>query len=168
VKHDYRNCIKHIYEFWKEEYPEFYDVGIHELTDEDKANEDMYWWKNKYDLVYEGMNMKMVKAFLANKKQKTNGKTSSHVHLQKYNDAILYGAKKAGQQLPQSYYEELETFFNAYKKDTVAAKKEGQLDEQEADPISWVLFIAMLKWALLEYKNIYLWVFSLCQWHCMA
>jgi hypothetical protein len=52
--------------------------------------------KNKYDLVYEGMNVKMVKAFLANKKQKTNGKTSSHVHLRKYNDAILNGAKKAG------------------------------------------------------------------------
>jgi hypothetical protein len=50
----------------------------------------------------------------------------------------------------------LETFFNAYKKETVAAKKEGQLDEQEADSISWVLFIAMLKWALLEDKNIYL------------
>jgi hypothetical protein len=72
--------------------------------------------KNKYDLVYEeGMNVKMVKAFLVNKKQKTNGKTSSHVHLQKYNDTILNGAKKAGQRLPQSYYEELETFFNAYK-----------------------------------------------------
>jgi hypothetical protein len=57
----------------------------------------MYWWKNKYDLVYEGMNMKIVKAFLANKKQKANGKIGSHVHLQKYNCTILYGAKKAVQ-----------------------------------------------------------------------
>jgi hypothetical protein len=57
----------------------------------------MHWWKNKYDLMYEGMKMKMVKAFLANKKQKANGKTGSPVHLQKYNCTILYGAKKAGQ-----------------------------------------------------------------------
>jgi hypothetical protein len=81
VKRDYCNRIKHIYEFWKAEYPKYYDVGIRELTDEDKANEDMYWWKNKYDLVYGGMHVKMVKAFLAKKKQKTNGKTSKHVHL---------------------------------------------------------------------------------------
>jgi hypothetical protein len=44
----------------------------------------------------------------------------------------------------------LETFFNAYKKETIMAKKEGQLDEQEADAILWVLFMAMLKWTLLE------------------
>jgi hypothetical protein len=44
----------------------------------------------------------------------------------------------------------LETFFNAYKNKTVITKKGGQLDEQEADAILWVLFMAMLKWALLE------------------
>jgi hypothetical protein len=97
VKRDYRNRLKHIYEFWEENYPEDYAVGVCELTEEDMANEDMYWWKNKHDLVYEGMNVKMVKAFLADKKTKANGKTSSHEHLRKYNDAILYGAKKVGQ-----------------------------------------------------------------------
>lgn len=50
----------------------------------------MFWWKNKHDLIYEGLNIKMVKAFLAHKKMKPNGKTGSHVQLWKYHDAILY------------------------------------------------------------------------------
>jgi hypothetical protein len=53
----------------------------------------MLWWKNKFDLIYKGMNMDMVKAFLGFKKQKENGKCSSHVQLRKYNDAILWAAK---------------------------------------------------------------------------
>jgi hypothetical protein len=168
VKRDYRNRLKHIYEFWKEKYPGYYAVGIRELTNEDLADEDMYWHKNKHDLVYQGMNVKMVKAFLADKKKKANGKISSVTHLRKYNDAILYGAKKAGQHLPRSYYEEMEKFFGAYKKEAASAKKEGKLDEQEADPISWALFVAMLEWSLVAEKNVYLWVFTLLQWHCMA
>ena len=43
----------------------------------------MFWWKNKFDLIYEGINVGMVKAFLAFKKQKENGKCSSHVQLRK-------------------------------------------------------------------------------------
>jgi hypothetical protein len=168
VKRDYRNHIKHIYDFWKEKYPAYYAVGVRELADEELADEDMFWHRNKCDLVYEGINVKMVKAFLAAKKNKANGKVSSVTHLQKYNDAILYGAKKAGQWLPWSYFEEMEKFFGAYKKEAASAKKEGKLDEQEADPISWALFVAMLEWALIEEKNVFLWVFTLLQWHCMA
>jgi hypothetical protein len=35
-----------------------------------------------HDLIYAGINVQMVKAFLANKKQMAKGKTSSHAHLQ--------------------------------------------------------------------------------------
>ena len=90
-----------------------------------------------------------------------------NVQLQKYYDAVLFGAKKANKHLPQSYYEEMEKFLNAFKKETAAAKKGGMLDEQDADPISWVLFQNILQWALVE-QSIFLWVFSLLQWHFMA
>jgi hypothetical protein len=46
-------------------------------------------------------------------------------------------------------------------------KKDGMLDEQEADPITWSLFRKILQRAL-DGKNIYLWVFSILQWNCMA
>jgi len=166
-KRDHRNRLKHIYEFWQAEYPEYYNVGVRALSDEELSDEDKFWWKNKHDIVYEGINVKMVKAFLAHKKIKSNGKMCSHVQLRKYNDAILFGAKKARTRLPRLFYEEIETYLNSFKKETRAAKRDGNLDEQEADPISWALFQEMLRWAL-EQGNIFLWVFSLLQWHCMA
>jgi hypothetical protein len=166
-KRNYRNRIKHIYEWLKIEYPDYYNVGVIELSEDQLADEDMFWWKNKFDLIYEGLNVGMVKAFLAFKKRKENGKCSSHVQLRKYNDAILWGAKTSQQRLPLSYYEAMEKFLVAFKKETTLAKKDGMLDEQEADPISWTLFRKILQWAL-DRKNIYLWVFSILQWNCMA
>jgi hypothetical protein len=55
----------------------------------------------------------------------------------------------------------------AFKKETTLSKKDGMLDEQEANPILWTLFQKILQWAL-DRKNIYLWVFSIPQWNCMA
>jgi len=55
----------------------------------------------------------------------------------------------------------------SFKKETASAKSEGQLDDQEADLINPTLFQCILQWAI-EKKNIYIWVFSLCQWHFMA
>ena len=149
------------------EVSEYYAVGVRPLTEEELSDDGMFWWKNKHNLIYEGLNVQMVKAFLAHKKKKPNGKTCSHVQLWKYNDAILFGANKAKKCLPQAYYEEMEKYLVAFKKETATAKKDGMLDEQEADPISWVLFQNMLQWSLEE-QNVYLWAFSLLQWHCMA
>jgi hypothetical protein len=61
----------------------------------------------------------------------------------------------------------MEKFLNAFKKECAKAKSEGNLDEREADPISWALVHIILKWALSE-NNIFMWVFSLLQWGCMA
>jgi hypothetical protein len=61
----------------------------------------------------------------------------------------------------------MEKFLNSFKKETVKAKKDGNLDEQEADPISWSLFRLMLGW-LLSARNVFVWVYSILQWNCMA
>jgi hypothetical protein len=166
-KRNYRNRIKHMYKFFEEYYPEYFNVGVRKLTEEDVSDADMFWWKNEYDLIYAGLNVKMIKAFLGWQKKKSNGKTCSHVQLRKYNDAIIWGAKSANQRLPMSYFEEIDTFLGAFRKETTAAKKEGMLDEKDADPISRTLFEEILKWALAE-KNVYIWLYSLLQWNCMA
>ena len=41
------------------------------------------------------------------------------------------------------------------------------MDEREADPISWTLLNIILQWAINS-GNIFVCVFSLLQWHCMA
>jgi hypothetical protein len=68
---------------------------IQELSEEERTNPNSFFWKNKHDLIYTGINVSLVKAFLAHKKIKDNGNTFSHVQLHKYNDAVLYGTKQA-------------------------------------------------------------------------
>ena len=49
---------------------------------------------------------------------------------------------------------EIEVFLSACEKEKNKAKKEGQLDENEADPISFALHRMICVWAL-ESKNIF-------------
>jgi hypothetical protein len=108
----------------------------------------------------------LVKAFLAHKKVKPDGNTSSHVQLHKYNNPILYDAQQALQLLPRGNYDEIDNFLNSFRKETVEVKK-GKLDKQEADPISWSPFNLLLSWAL-DTSNIFIWTYSLLQWNSMA
>ena len=85
---DYRNQIKHIYSFFQNEYPEYFEVGVVELTQEQKNDPDKFYHKNVYDLKYEGINVQLIKAFLGQKKVKANGKVCSMCQLQKYQAAI--------------------------------------------------------------------------------
>jgi hypothetical protein len=137
------------------------------LSEEDRVSLDLFHYKNTHDLIYTGINVQMVKAFWAHKKQKANGNTSSHVQLRKYHDAIMWGSQQAKQLLPRAYYDDIEKFLISYRKETVDAKKEGELDEQEADPISWSPFKLILSWAL-DTSNICVWSYSILQWNCMA
>ena len=163
-KRDYRNRLGHIIDFWREHYPEYNAVGVRDITAEELENPALFWWKNKHDIVYEGLNVKMVKAFLADKKTKSNGRTSSHSQLRKYNDAILWGAKSIRNALPISYYQEMEVFLSAFKNETAVAKKDGMLDEREADPIPRPLF----RLRSLAESNLFVWVFTILQWNCVA
>jgi hypothetical protein len=167
TKIDMRNRLDHIIKFLRDKYPEYYAVGVKEITEEDRSHSDRFYHKSTHDLIYTGLNVKVVKAFLGTRKKKENGKTCSFVQLRKYNDCILHGAKEADERLPRTYYEEMEKFLTSFKKETAKAKKDGNLDEQEADPISWSLFRLMLGW-LLESKNVFVWVYSILQWNCMA
>jgi len=155
TKRNMRNRLKHIIDFWSEKYPNYYAVGVRQLTEADFSDPDKYFHKNTCDLIYMGLNVNMDFAFMAHKKQEVNGRTCSHVQLQKYNDAILWGAAQAKEALPSSYYDEMREFLEAFKKETASAKSEGQLDEQEADPINPTLFRCILQWAIEKKISIY-------------
>ena len=167
TKRNYRNRLKKMMDFWQNTYPEYYAEGVRVLTEEDLSNPDIYWWKNTRDVVYTGLNVKFVLAHMAVEKKKEGGKTTSFSHIRKIIDAILFGAEQAGQRLPRNYYAEIDKFLQSFKKETTNARKEGNLDEKECDPISWSLFKLILEWALKS-ENVMIWVFSLLQWHCMA
>ena len=81
---------------------------------------------------------------------------------EKCKDAILWGAKVARQCLPTSFYEEIDGHIASYKKVHTKAKKEGDVDEKEADPIPLTLYYSILKWAV-EGNNIFVWFWTLSQ-----
>jgi hypothetical protein len=149
---------------------DYYSVGIRKLSKADcrRVTLDLFHYKNTHDLIYTGISVQMVKSFLAHKKQKADGNKSSYIQLCKYYDAILWGSQQAKQLLPGAFYEEFEKFLTSYRKETVDAKKEGKLDEQEVDPISWSLFKLILSW-VLDTSNIFVWTYSILQRNnCMA
>lgn len=165
TKKDYRNRIKHIYEFMKKAYPQYCELGgIRKLGDADLG---VFHHKNTHDLRYEGLNVQIFKAFLTTKKIKDNGNTSSFEQIRKYNDAVLWGAECSKEQLPTSYYTEMEKWMMSYRKEAATAKKDGRIDECEADPVSFSLFRMWMTWAL-ELKNPFVWTFGLLQWSFMA
>lgn len=169
VKNDYRNRIQRIIAFWKNEYPEYYDIGVREITMAEFGNPDIYWYKNKEDIVYTGLNVQFFKYFLAKKKKKLTGKYTSYDDLHRYHDAIMWGARQVGERLPLQYYEEItEKFLPAYKKEYATGKSEGNVDESEADAISWDLFLLILHWFIEKEWNVFGWVFSILQWGHMA
>ena len=167
LQNEYRNRLAHIYKFLETEYPDYYEIGVRVLTEEEKVSIDQHWNKNDRDLVYSGLNVKFIKAFLAQAKHKKNGKICSNSNIRKYKDAILWGSGQAKSPLPSNFYDEIERFLKSFKKETKQAAKDGLLDEKEADPISWTLFKLILTWAV-EAGLMMLWIFSLLQWNCMA
>jgi hypothetical protein len=80
------------------------------------------------------MNVKLILAFFAMKKSKPNGKTNSFSHIRKYHDAILYGAEKVKVRLPTEYYEEMEKFLNAFKKECAQKPNKSLLTQSNSIP----------------------------------
>ena len=165
LKKNYRNRLNHIMEFLREKYPEYFAAGVRELAPGGDPNS--FHHNNSHDLIYKGLNVKFIKAFLAYKKCKDDGKMMGLVNIRKYRDALQWGSKQAKQPLPASFYNEIETFLKSFKKESAEKKKEGMVEDKSADPISWTLFLLFLNWAL-EDGDVFVWTYSLLQWNCMA
>ena len=167
TKKNHHNRIKHIYQWWEKELPDYYNVGVRRLTPSELNDTTKFWWKNKHDLIYDGINSNFVKVFIASKVKKGNGKTSSFENVRKYFDAIQFGAEEADVLLPITFYQAKDKFLPAFKKQVAKEKKNGNLDEHEADPIPMSLFILICTWAA-RCGNIMLHIWTILQWNLMA
>ena len=167
TKRLHRNQIKQIYKFWQEKFPEYYAIGVQSLSEEELADQTKYYWKNDCNLVYEGLNPKFVKAFLSTKVIKSNGKTMSYDNIRKYFDAIQYGASEVDQLLPVSFYGAKDKYLQAFRKQVAKAKSTGDVEEHEADPIPFGLYVQICRWAI-KMGNIMLWVWTVLQWNLLA
>lgn len=167
TKKNHRNRIKNIYNYWETVFPDYFSVGVRDLTEDELQDTTKFYWKNTKDIIYEGLNSKFLKAFVATKAKKASGKTSSFDHIQKFFDAVQWGAKEANSLLPVSFYQAKEKFLTAYKKQVANAKRKGNTDENEADPIPISLYQLICSWSVKE-GNVMLWIWTILQWNLMA
>jgi hypothetical protein len=165
---DMRRRIKQIYSWLQLNYPEYCEEGgVVSLTPEQQQDPAEHHFTNQFDLNYSRLNVYFIKAFIGSVKVKGNGKHCSFVHLRKFRDAVKFGAEEAHQDLPEDFDREMKQFLLSCKKEVTNEKKKGNLDEQESDPISFILYELICKWAL-ESNNVLVWVWTVIQWNCMA
>ena len=172
MRRGHRNHLKKLIQWWMMEYPDYFEVGTRVLSAEEKADPMKYYHKCDRDLVYEGLRVDMVIAYMAATKTKTaaegaDAKIYSHEHIRKIHDAILFGSRTVKQVLSSTYYSEMHSFLLSFKKETADARSHGNVDEKSADPISFSLYRLMLTWAI-ERGNIFVWVWTILQWNLMA
>ena len=49
TKRTHRNRIKQFYSFLETEFPDYYEIGVRELSEDELADRKKYFWKNKHD-----------------------------------------------------------------------------------------------------------------------
>jgi hypothetical protein len=60
TRQNYRNRIARIIEHFKEHFPEYYQVGVREVTDEEKADRTKFYFNKTQDLIYTGLNVQFL------------------------------------------------------------------------------------------------------------
>ena len=165
---DYRCRIIRVCKYWKEHCPDYYAIGVKKVTNEDLHDASKYYYgRYKYDLVYSGLNVNYLLHYMMSNSKKASGKVKSKDDMRKYKDAVMWGAQVAGERLPTKFYKEMDKYLLSYKKQFIKAKKDGDVDETEADPIPVTLYQEILRWAIEE-NNIFVWHWTLQQWGCIA
>jgi len=129
---EYRNRIKRVINHFRTNSNEYYKIGTRVLSPEEKSDRVFFSHTNDRDLIYEGLNIKQVLAYLAIKKKKRKRSDGTCVlgsvsDIKKYGDAIKWGALRAGQNLPTSYHQGMDTFIQAYKKEHKMLRRKDAL-----------------------------------------
>jgi hypothetical protein len=85
-------------EWWMLESPDYFEVGTCVLSANGKADPMKYYHTRDRDIVYEGLFVDMVIAYMAVTKAEATkegavAKIYSYEHMQKIHDAVLFGAR---------------------------------------------------------------------------
>ena len=116
------------------------------FTQEQKGSDGgLKYYKNEFDILYAKLPVQIVKSSIAASKIKSVDSNGVETYyrfdqLRKYKDEILCGAKQAKYDLTPQFKQELKVFIESLKKESQKAKKDGKVDEHEADPITFPLY----------------------------
>jgi len=76
TRRNYRGRISKIIKHFKENFQEYYQIGVCELTEEEMADRTKYYFKEKEDLIYTGLNVQFFMFFLSSTDKRADGKLS--------------------------------------------------------------------------------------------
>ena len=93
------------------------------LSQEERNDAMKFYYNSDRDIVYNGLRVDMVIAFMAANKTKPNGKCYSHTHMRKVHDALLFGSKRLKLSLSTEYHTEMESFLQSFNKEATDAQK---------------------------------------------
>ena len=166
---DYRIRHARIIKFWQKNCPEYYKIGVRQNTHEEMHTPAMFYFGGDFthDIIYKGLNVQFVLNYLNSRQIKDDGKYRTHGDLRKDNNAILWGAKIREEQLSSDFHEKIEQYLGAFKKLETTEKQNGNVETNEADPISFDLYRLLCKWCAEE-GNIYSLFWTVTQWNCIA
>lgn len=137
------------------------------LSEEELGDKQSYHNSTK-DLIYGNLHPNIIKAFITSHNYKPSGEEQySYDHLRKYHDAVLHGSTRSKKGLPTGYKEEMAQFLDSLEKSKVQAKKNGEIKEEDADPIRFPLYKLICNYAINK-GDAYFWFFTTLLWNLMA
>ncbi|KAL3800306.1 hypothetical protein HJC23_003602 [Cyclotella cryptica] len=101
TRREYRNRIMRIIDWLRVNYPSYFEEGTRLLSEEEKQDKVFFAHQTHRDLCYSGINVKVIKAFLSEKKKKKVDPITQKVTLasvsdvKKYDDAIKWKEEDA-------------------------------------------------------------------------
>ena len=74
TRNGHRNRLKILIDWWRSEYPDYFEVGTRVVPQEDRNNPMLFYHTCDCDLIYEGLRVNMVLAYMAATKLKKDDK----------------------------------------------------------------------------------------------
>ena len=170
TRNDYRNRLQRMVDWCFRSYPEYAATATHPISDDEKLDTTKHFHKQIIDFNYDSLDPSIIRAFFSTTRKEQedgSGKTRSFSHVRKFYDAILFGAREQGTVLTQEFHQEIELYLKSFKKETVTAKRLGDTEENDSDPIPLALYVSICTWFVLD-SQIYSWCYMILMWNCMA
>ena len=162
TRRDYRNRLQRMVDWCVEKYPNYAKIATRTVTEEELNDATKHYHKQRTDFVYHKLSYKFVLAFLSVVRKENadgTGKTRSFVHVRKFNDAILFGAREQSVKLDDQYKLHMKKYLGSFRKESKVATGTGQSDLEQSDPMSFDLYTALCTWYVDE-GDVFNWAYQ--------
>jgi hypothetical protein len=168
TRKDYRSRLQRMVDWCLEKYPDFYEDAVYPITQQERNDASKHYYDQREDFRYDLLDSSIIRSYLSEtRKNSSTGKTRSFSHVRKFYDALLFGAREQGVAFPSTFHVDLEKFLKSFKKEGVKARRAGEQDEHDSDPMSFPLYTQICTW-FVQSGDTESWTFLILLWNCMG